>query len=253
MENHIFEQPLNEIMRVCLRLEYLFKQLHYFLAGSSTWEIQNAVVIVIDILKVIDRPDLKAKLVNTLQSHASNLLQYHACEDIDKTKLQAILQQLEETQEQLYKTHGKLGETLRNNEFIANIRQRLDVPAGVCEFALPTYHLWLKQPMEMLQTELNEWCADFSLLETIVNLLLQLTRDSGSPKPKVAINGFYQEALSPNIPYQLLRVAIPGKGVYPDISVGKHRVSVYFFYFFGSKKRSTQITENIPFTLFCCR
>jgi cell division protein ZapD len=253
MDTYIFEQPLNEIMRVCLRLEYLFKQLQYFVAKDTYWDIQAAVAAVIDILKVIDRPDLKAKLVNALQSHTSNLLQYHSREDIDTSKLESVLKLLEETQEQLYKTQGKLGENLRANEFLANIKQRLDVPAGLCEFAMPAYHLWLHQPVDVLQNEIKTWLADFSLLERINSLLLDITRNSGSPKAKVAVNGFYQEALSPNIPYQMLRIALPNKGIYPDISVGKHRVSIYFFYFLGSKKRATQITENIPFTFYCCR
>ena len=47
MENYIFEQPLNEIMRVCLRLEYLFKQLRYFITKDSVWEIQTAIITII--------------------------------------------------------------------------------------------------------------------------------------------------------------------------------------------------------------
>jgi len=250
----IFEQPLNELMRFCLRLEYLFAQVHYHLSEDFVWDIRAALNAIIDILNVIDRPDIKSKLTNALQLHYSTLLQLEQSPDVDHKKLYEILQLLNESQEILHNIRGKLGQNLRDNEFITAIRQKLVNPAGACDFAIPAYHLWLQQSVEVQRKELYEWYSTFDQLQGIVNLLLQLTRDSAVAREKFAAKGFYQEALSPNIPYQIVRIKVPLKHkAYPNISVGRHLLSVYFFNFNGANHRATQFSDDISFELTLCK
>jgi cell division protein ZapD len=58
-----YEFPLNERMRVFIRLEQLFLQLDHFLAGSSIWDKRASVGTLVDILQVFSRHDLKAETV----------------------------------------------------------------------------------------------------------------------------------------------------------------------------------------------
>lgn len=248
----VYEQPLNELMRVCLRLEYLFGQVQYHLAGQSIWDVRAAMAAIIDILNVVDRPDIKSKLTNALQLHFSTLQQLHQSQNVDKEKLNQLLKELDQSQQILHNIYGKIGQELRDNEFLSAIRQRLATPAGTCDFALPAYHLWLSIPLELQQKELTNWLATFKELQGIINLLLQLTRNSTLPKIRVAPGGFYQEALSPNIPYQMIRVGLKDN-IYPDISVGKHRLSIYFYYFNSSNDRPSQVTKDVEFELIFCR
>jgi cell division protein ZapD len=249
-----YEQPLNELMRFCLRLEYLFAQAQYHLSENTIWDVRAALGAIIDILNVIDRPDIKSKITNALQLHCSTLIKLEQSPGIDSEKLGEVLQQLNESQEVLLGIHGKLGQNLRDNEFLTAIRQRLINPAGTCDFAIPAYHLWLQQPVETQRKELLDWYYTFDQLQGIINLLLQLTRDSAVSKGKVAIKGFYQEALSPNIPYQIIRINLPLKNnIYPNISFGKHLVSIYMFSFNGSGYRAAQFSGDISFDLTLCR
>jgi cell division protein ZapD len=63
MEPVIYEQPVNEHVRVCLRLEQLFNQTLHWMRGTSAWDSRAAISALLEILNVLDRPDLKAKLV----------------------------------------------------------------------------------------------------------------------------------------------------------------------------------------------
>ena len=38
---------------------------------------------------------------------------------------------------------GKIGQHLRENEWLMAIKQRTGIPGGACEFDLPSYHYWL--------------------------------------------------------------------------------------------------------------
>lgn len=57
----IYEQPLNEIVRTCLRLEHVFHSAHHFLAKSNTWDYRAAVRALTEIMAILDRPDFKGK------------------------------------------------------------------------------------------------------------------------------------------------------------------------------------------------
>jgi cell division protein ZapD len=67
-----------------------------------------------------------------------------------------------------------------------------------------------------------------------------------------APQGFYQQAMDANISFQLIRIWVAlDERVYPEISVGKHRLSVRFYQLdtFG---RPAQTTHDISFQMAFC-
>ena len=75
MDNEItYEQPLNEVIRVCLRLEQLFQQIDHALDDHSTISTRHLVTLIINALHLLDRPDLKAKLAKELSHHLTNIM-----------------------------------------------------------------------------------------------------------------------------------------------------------------------------------
>jgi cell division protein ZapD len=252
-ETIVYEQPLNEYIRFCLRLEYLFAQVKYYLDKQSHWDIHSTLATIIEIVNTIDRPDIKSKLTNALHLHLSALSELQASPGVNKGKLQNILHQLNQSIAVLHNTQGKLGQCLRDNEFLASIRQRMNIPGGTSNFAIPAYYLWLQQPLEQQQKTLRIWFSTFQQLQTIINLLLQLTRESAVPILQIAHQGFYQEMLATNISYQMIRVIIPKRNnIYPEISVGRHRLSIYFFNL-DIANRATQVNDNVEFELARCK
>src|SRR5580658_2671047 len=92
----IYDQPLNEVIRVCLRLEQLFQQIDHQLSDISTLGSRNVVSFIINVLHILDRPDLKAKLAKELSQLTTNLLRYGNMPDADQDKISKLTQQLEE-------------------------------------------------------------------------------------------------------------------------------------------------------------
>src|SRR5262249_1198260 len=148
---------------------------------------------------------------------------------VDKVRLRDILKELDLLVDNLYKSQDKIGQKLRNNNFLNNIRQHMANPGGAFAFSTPPFFLWLQKPIHDLHQNLSEWYQDFEQINLAVKLLLQLTRGSSMPQKLIAAQGFYQQALDPKLAYHLVRVTIAQKEqLYPEISVGKHRLIVRF-------------------------
>lgn len=250
----IYEQPLNEHIRVCLRLEHLFDQVLINIDNVNEWSSRIAILAILETVNVIDRPDLKTKLTKALTQHATTLSQLEILPQVDSSKLRSVLSELDRLIDQLYATQGKLGQQLRTNEFLNGIRQHLYNPGGAVNFSNPSLQLWLQRPAVNRIEDLNTWFKEFDSIRDVVNLLLRLTRESSVPIEKYADKGFYQQALDPNVLCEMVRVAIPVEAnLYPEISVGRHRLSVRFLepncHELG---RSKQIDSNIKFKLTCC-
>lgn len=247
-----FEQPLNECMRACLRLEHLFDLISININGASGEESRRALESMLEALNVIDRPDLKTKITQALSQHANSLQQLEERSNVNHQKLRAILLELTHIIEALNKIQDKMGYQLRNNNFLTTIRQHMANPAGACAFSTPAYYLWLRQSAEQRIQNLHAWYAEFKQPQQAVKLLLRLTRGSAHPLQLTALRGFYQQALDAKLAYHLVRVMVSLQPkVYPEISIGKHRLSVRFLEL-NTQDKPLQTLADIPFELTCC-
>lgn len=248
----IYEQPLNEIMRVCLRLELLFQQIDRQYQDHSQLATRNVVGFILDVLNLLDRPDLKAKLAKEMSYLLANLMRYGNAPEIDVDKFSQITQQLDDYSRKLIESSGKIGHRLREIELLNTLRLNLSNPGGGCSFDLPLYHYWLQQPQEQRAALIENWLSDFNQIRSIVSLVLDLVRKNAKSEKKTAIHGFHQELLDPQLNLRMIRIRIDeGIPTYPEISVGRHFMSVRF-YSPNIEKRPLQYAENIPFWISYC-
>ncbi|MBS0350936.1 MAG: cell division protein ZapD [Proteobacteria bacterium] len=251
----IFEQPLNEHLRICLRLEQLILQLQGYLNDKSTNGSQMALITLLRLIDVMDRPDLKSKLMQMLSQYATTLGQLERFPQVDTNRLQSILKHLDQLISQLHHMPGRIGESLRSNDFFNQLRPQLANPGGIFFHHVPAFALWLQQPYELQAKELAQWSEALQPLPEIATLVLELARNSTATQTITAQNGFYHQTLDSTLPCQLIRVGIPVElGIYAEISAGIHRLSIRFVkanYLAGEK--SKQISGVITFLLTCCR
>ena len=247
-----FEQPLNEYIRICLRVENLIQRIEWSMLGESGMDSRNALEAILEIINIIDRPDLKTKIAKALSQHAAALAQLEQKSHVDHDKLLSILNELDQLVDSLYHLPDKIGQQLRTSSFLNHIRQCMGNPGGTCPFTTPAYYLWLQQPAHTRVHDLLSWFSAFEQLKAAVNLLLRLTRESADPEILVAEQGFYQCALDPKLAYHLVRVSIPlDLKIYPEITIGRHRLIVRFLEL-NVSDRSTQRVGDIEFELICC-
>lgn len=248
----IYEQPLNEMTRVCLRLEQFFSQIDRQLTDSSQLGARNTMTSIINLLQLLDRPDLKSKLAKELSHHLSSLSRYSEFPNIDAEKLKGLVNQLEELSRNLIDSSGKIGHRLRDIELLNMLRLHLASPGGGCSFDLPLFHYWLQQPVDVREATIRDWLMDFNQIRTVVNLLLDLVRKNSKVDEKTAVHGFHQELLDPQANLRMIRIGLAlHVSAYPEISVGRHFLSIRF-YSPDIDKRPSQYPDNLPFWLAYC-
>ncbi|EKD76858.1 MAG: hypothetical protein ACD_42C00563G0002 [uncultured bacterium] len=256
-ENNLvtYEIPLNESIRICLQLENLFHQFDKTAQCTSIHGTKSAMNSLLKMIDVTDRPDLKSKLSQTLTQYTNTFHQFTRSAQVDAKRLQTTLKELESLNHYLHTNHARIGDMLRQNDFLHQIQSHLANPGGVCDFRLPAYTLWQNKTASEKAKDLAEWMAAFEPLRNISKLVLQVTRESAPLETIQALNGFYLQPLNPLTPCQMVRVLLPTQSnLYPEFGAGKHRVTIRFLKpsYFGAG-RSTQTQDTVQFQLAVCR
>ncbi len=247
-----YEQPLNERVRTLLRLELLFQQSDHFLSGHTSWDSRGALSALIDILEVLNRADLKTEYIKEMERQAAALLRLKELPGVDRQQLDNILQQLDNYSDRLLGISGVLGQELRQNELINNIKQRSAIAGGTCDFDLPMLHYWLERSIENRQYDLKTWHQFLRPVREANDLLIKLIRESASPRQECAENGFYQQTMDSNGQYQMIRIGIDyNDNAFPEVSGGRHRFTIRFMAA-SITERPHQVNKAIHFQLSLC-
>jgi cell division protein ZapD len=248
-----YEHPLNERVRNLLRLELLFRQAIHCQAGETAWDSRLFISTLIDILAVLSRSDLKTELIKELERQQISLGKLRDKPHIDREQLAAILKHLDTLRCAIHATSGPLGQELRENDFLTAIRQRSTIPGGTCDFDIPAYHLWLSRPVRDRKSDQERWLESLRLTRQGVDTLLQMIRTSARMSGETAPAGGYQRNLEPDLPYQMVRIALePDLPFFAEISGGKHRFTIRFMERSSDGQRAQQIKQDVKFELACC-
>jgi len=249
----IFEQPLNERIRTFLRLEHLFNQFSQHISHHSDWDTYDAVKSILDIMSMLGRGDIKRETIKELERQHATLKTFTEISGINQDRLKDIINEQEACLQKLHEINNNIGQDLLQNELLNAIRQRLNMPGGLCEFDLPVYAHWLNQPFEKRIGTLQNWFQPFTTLESAVRLILRVIRDSTDPIEEIAEGGFYQKTLDSNQACLMIRVSLPkDTNVFPEISAGKHRFTVRFLSTCDLSTRPEQHKQDTPFKIACC-
>lgn len=250
MQTTIFyEHPLNEKIRTYLRLEFLFQQIHYYLAGQSPWENRVVLSSLMDVHTILENSDLKSDLIKDLERHYAYFAQWAENPNINPSKLEGVLQELSTLSRELKDTKYQSGRALKHHFLLNSIRQRHSIPGGSCEFDLPAYHHWLKQAPEARTVDLERWLQPYTPLLRAAGLSMTFTRRNTPFEPATAENGTFQKPLAQDC--QLIRIALPHQTpAYPEICGGKHRFTLRFIQ--QNFETLQPYTNTVEFELACC-
>lgn len=247
-----YEQPLNERIRQFLRLEHLFQQAGYTLAGRSAWESRSTLSCLTDIIEILSRYDVKTDILKFLERLQTNFAQLKDNAKVDPGQLETVLEQIGQHYNRLYGISGNITQQLKEHHLINSLLQRSTVAAGVNSVDLPLFHYWLQQPAEDRITTLQQWYESLDIVRQPIELVLTLIRNSAEPETIKAERGFYQQSLDANKTFQLIRVTIPVDTPYfAEISGGRHRISVRFLQS-QERDRPVQAQDDMLFQLSCC-
>lgn len=246
-----YEYPLSERFRTLLRLEDLFDRFDVYAASADPHVHHAALLTLFEMAEVAARADLKSDLLQELDRQKSVLLALRGNPLVQDSTLEHVLAQIEKTHQGLYQLPGKVGQHLREDEWLMAIKQRAAIPGGMCEFDLPAYHYWLHRPADDRVHQMKRWLEPFSSIRTAVNIVLGLLRDSGQPESQHALNGSYQRMLESRNP-QLIRITLAdSQPCVPEISANKYMLNIRFVYA-GSGQVRTCTGQSLDFELTFC-
>ncbi|MEE8221495.1 MAG: cell division protein ZapD, partial [Woeseiaceae bacterium] len=122
-----------------------------------------------------------------------------------------------------------------------------------CEFDLPEYNHWLRQPIARRQQDLQDWLSVIRPVCDAVVELLWLIRESARPLEQTAINGMYQHNIPKHDQCRLLRITLPDDSpLYPEISGSQHRFTVRFLEWSSISSRAEQTGHDVGFQISIC-
>ena len=246
-----YEYPLSERIRTLLRLEYLFDKALHFVAGDGEEEHHVALLTLFEILEVAGRADLKFDLVQELERQRQTLLSFRNNPEISEDALSGALYEIEQASTQMLAMQGKIGQYLRENEWLMAIKNRAAIPGGVCEFDLPAYHYWLHRDVEQRRAGLNSWLAPILPIRAGLSIVLRLLRASGRPEAQLATHGAYQLMLAGRTA-QMLRLRVRRSDPFiPEISANKYALNIRFTTPDGDL-RPRQADADVAFELTFC-
>lgn len=246
-----YEYPFNERIRTLLRLEDLFEKAAHFILQEGAREHHVVLLALFEILEVAGRADLKMDLIQELERQRQALLSYRNNPEISEEALSGALYEIEQSSAALLAMTGRIGQYLREDEWLMAIKSRAVIPGGVCEFDLPSYHFWQHLPVATRQEALQAWLRPLLPLRDGLSIVLRLLRASGTAEAQVARNGQFQLMLGGSAS-QMVRVMLAGAFI-PEISANKYALNIRFVRQDPeSRQRQTDIAIDVPFEITFC-
>ncbi len=248
-----YEQPLSERMRTFLRLEFLYHPMIRNSERDDDWSTRATISTLIEILAILSRGDVRSEVLNELDHQISALERFQSHSGVDGGRLGNLMHNLSTSREEISSVGTGFLQTLKDSDFLNAIKHRSAIPGGTCEFDLPEYSHWLRQPIDRRQQDMADWIQAVRPLCDGMSEVLWLIRESAQPKEKQAINGMYQHTMQKDGNCRLLRVSLAdGSSLFPEISGSQHRFTVRFLEWSTVERRAVQTGHDVPFELSIC-
>ncbi|MBY0578060.1 MAG: cell division protein ZapD [Burkholderiales bacterium] len=223
-----YEYPINERTRTLLRLEDLCGRVNFFLTQDDAMAHHAALTTLFEIIDVASRADLKTDLMQELERQKQILAPLRNNPAVSEDALEVVLNDIEKASSGLFAMPGKIGQHIRDNEWLMNIKQRTGIPGGACEFDLPSYHHWLNQMPEKRMRDMKQWLSPLAPIENGIGIVLKILRESGRTLKYVAQHGCFQQILAGRTA-QMLSVSLDENLPYiPEISANKYALNIRF-------------------------
>jgi len=248
-----YEQPLSERMRTFLRLEFLYQQMLYNRDQQANWATRATISTLLEFLSILSRGDVRSEVLKELDHQIGALQRYQSKPGVNIRRLETLIHNLVASRDEIGRSGTSFLQPLKSSEFLNAIKHRSAIPGGTCEFDLPEYNHWLRQPIDRRNQDLLQWIEAIRPICDAVSETLWLIRESAQPTSRTAINGMYQHTMQKDANCRLLRVSLAGDSpLFPEISGSQHRFTVRFLEWSTINSRAVQTGHDVNFELSIC-
>lgn len=248
-----YEQPLNERMRLFMRVEYLFERARAHSDGDSVWASRQALDALRRIVDATSRVEIKRDLIRTLSRQSQHTRRLGQSPHADQDRVAEVVKDLENTVAILKRDTRPLGQELKRVELLSGLQHNALIPGGDSGFELPYLQYWLNRDADARRRDLENWLSHFDDVELAVNTTLWITRALGQPRTITAAQGFYQTPLDRTAQYQLARVIVPADADYfAAISGNALQINFHLMRPQESGERAVAVEDDVEIELALC-
>ena len=229
MKTILYEHPLNERIRNYLKLEQLFVQAENCFSYNSSDKTSVSQSIFFNalfaILDTLERSDIRGDLIKEVEKLEQNLIVWSKIPHVDTKVLDDNLHQAVKLICQL-KGNSPTWWQLKEDKFLASLKQRFAIQGGNSSFDLPQLQFWLHRPKKEFNADIKRWLALLSQIRNALELILKFIRQRAEFVSISTESGFYQDNGENLV---LLRLRLPQEAqYYPTVSGNKFRYSIRF-------------------------
>ena len=146
---------------------------------------------------------------------------------------------------------GKIGQYMRDNDWLMGIKSRAAIPGGVCEFDLPSYHWWMHRPVEVRREALTGWTKPLTPLRDAAAIVLRLLRSSGGRKTTRRPTA--SSAQLGGTAAQMVRVTLDvNEPAIPEVSANKYFLNIRFTKPPAGELKARGCERDVAFDLTFC-
>ena len=249
-KEYLYELPLNERLRTFMRVEFISNRLNYFLELDDSWATRSIIHGLIEIYSILSRTDVRREVITDLDRYIYEMRKYQNSPLADEDRARELRQDLESLKVTVENSGSDYLKPLRNNEFLNSLLHRQTLPGGKAEFDMPKYKFWLDSGRT--KSDIDQWVGVIKPVCSSIDKLLWMIRESTEAISTVAVGGFYNHQISKNHQISLVRIFLNENTIYPEVSGGKHLISIRFFNWGDSEENWSQTKENINFRISLC-
>lgn len=215
-----FQLPTQYLSKVALRLESLFLTIRDACGESHPVIHHYALKNIIEIIKLIEKPELKSRFLKELMriEHILNKSQI----DISNKLYANLFVQIQ------FLNHfsGRFGESIHNDLFLQSIRfSQTDMCEG--DLQIPQLQLWIDSSVQKRQKDLHFWLTQLKTLYDTVLIYLSLLRSTADFDKISMVNGFYHHSISTKTSCHLILLKMDkNSGIVPKMQLGHHGLSL---------------------------
>ncbi len=249
-KEYLYELPLNERLRTFMRVEFISNRLNYFLELDDSWATRSIIHGLIEIYSILSRTDVKREVITDLDRYIYEMRKYQDSPLADEYRARELRQDLESLKVTVENSGSDYLKPLRDNEFLNSLLHRQTLPGGKAEFDMPKYKFWLDSGRT--KSDIDQWVGVIKPVCSSIDQLLWIIRESTEAIATVAVSGFYNHQITKTHKICLVRIFLDKNTIYPEISGGKHLISIRFFNWEDSEGKWSQTKENINFRISLC-
>ena len=249
-KEYLYELPLNERLRTFMRVEFISNRLNYFLELDDSWATRSIIHGLIEIYSILSRTDVRREVITDLDRYIYEMRKYQDSPLADEYRAREFRQDLESLKVTVENSGSDYLKPLRDNEFLNSLLHRQTLPGGKAEFDMPKYKFWLDSGRT--KSDIDQWVGVIKPVCSSIDKLLWMIRESTEAISTVAVGGYYNHQISRNHQISLVRIFLNENTIYPEVSGGKHLISIRFFNWGDSEEKWSQTKENINFRISLC-